>query len=93
MMNRPLLTIAITFTAHICYAQAQIITGSVKDSVSGLPVQSCSILMENTRKGTLTDKSGNFKITVVSGHTNNKLIFQSIGYQTDTIAIHPGQKN
>jgi TonB-linked SusC/RagA family outer membrane protein len=58
------------------------ISGVVSDAVSGLPLEAVSIIEKSTGKGTVTDKAGNFKISV---NTNAVVSVSLVGYQSRDI--------
>jgi TonB-linked SusC/RagA family outer membrane protein len=82
-MNKLLLILTVLFfTPFTLLAQNKTITGKVVDE-SGNPIAGVNVISTGTKKGTQTDKDGNFSITV-SGTTN--LSFSSIGYATRVIS-------
>src|SRR4051812_4546027 len=68
----------ITITAH---AQQNVtLAGKVVDSASGAGIAGVSVTIKsNNRKGTVTDGSGNFKITAPQ---NSVLVVSSVNYKT-----------
>lgn len=74
------------------YAQTQpcAITGVVKDSATGKPIESVAVSLVKLKVGTLTDEDGEFRI--VNNKCNNaKLIFTAMGYKTKEIVVSPGK--
>ncbi|MEO8404815.1 MAG: carboxypeptidase-like regulatory domain-containing protein [Chitinophagaceae bacterium] len=73
----------------ICFsvlAQAQItISGKVVDSISREPLQGASVFAQNTTQGTITNKDGEFSLTLKSG--GYELILSFTGYQTQQFQI------
>ncbi|GAC1418574.1 MAG: hypothetical protein NVS9B7_03640 [Flavisolibacter sp.] len=68
------------------WAQSQsVITGKVIDSASREPLQSASVFAQNTTKGTLTDKDGNFRLFLDKG--GYELIISYTGYASKSINI------
>lgn len=66
------------------FAQEKVVTGSVKD-IQGEPLIGVSILVKDTRVGTVTDIDGNFKIPDVNpGQT---LILSYVGYKTQEVTL------
>ncbi|HEX6914097.1 MAG TPA: SusC/RagA family TonB-linked outer membrane protein [Chitinophagaceae bacterium] len=73
-------------------AQDKVVTGKVTDSKDGSPLQSVSVLVKGTtRGGTQTAADGTFRISVPANATT--LVFSSVGYQTQEVAIGSGALN
>lgn len=68
------------------------ISGKVTDSVSGNPLSSVSVTLENAKQGTRTDVEGNFFITVEEGK-DFAIQFTSVGYQTKIIVVAANEVN
>jgi TonB-dependent starch-binding outer membrane protein SusC len=66
-------------------SKAQIVKGKVVDSESLKGLPGVSILLKGSSRGTLTDKDGNYEISVPS--SDAVLIFQFIGYTTQEIPV------
>lgn len=67
-------------------ANAQfVVTGSVMDSATREPLTPASVFCQNTTLGTVTNKQGQFSITLKSGGYD--LIFSYTGFQTQTIRV------
>ena len=79
-----ILLIAVSFV-QLGVAQTKMITGKVVDSVTRVPLQNVSITLKNSSRGTLTDTSGNFKITV--DKSVKRITFSITGYHSRTYAI------
>ncbi|MEO7984814.1 MAG: carboxypeptidase-like regulatory domain-containing protein [Bacteroidota bacterium] len=62
-----------------------VVTGSVLDSATREPLTPASVFCQNTTLGTVTNKQGNFSISLKSGGYD--LIFSYTGYQTQTIRV------
>ena len=72
-------------------AQAQfVITGSVLDSTTREPLTPASVFCQNTTLGTVTNKQGEFSISLKSGGYD--LIFSYTGYQTQTLRVTENKK-
>ena len=79
-----ILMIALLFSAHGLVAQTSTVTGSVTDENSeGLP--GVNILIKGTQTGTVTDADGGYTLSVEG--TNTVLVFGSVGYVTQEIAV------
>ncbi len=61
------------------------IRGTVNDADGGGPLPGVNVLAKNTTVGTVTDIDGNYSLTVADNVTT--LVFSSVGYQTQEIAI------
>lgn len=82
-MNKLLLFLTVLFFIPFSLmAQNKTITGKVTDE-SGIPVAGVNVTVKGTKKGTQTDKDGNFSITVTG---NPELVFTSVGYAAKTVA-------
>lgn len=92
-MKRLVSTALLMTIAIFSHAQQRTIKGFVKDYDTKQPIEFCAVLQENTENGTLTDGKGNFKIILVQSNGSSKLIFQSMGYDTDTLKILPNQNS
>ncbi|MDB5190497.1 MAG: TonB-dependent receptor [Segetibacter sp.] len=71
------------------YAQAQQlqIKGRVLEDSTNTPLSGVSILVAETKRGSSTDKDGNFSINV-SGRTSATLLISSVGYRSQTITTN-----
>jgi TonB-dependent starch-binding outer membrane protein SusC len=70
-------------------ANAKIIKGYVNDSETSDSMPGVSVTVKGTPAGTVTDKNGNYEITVPS--SNSELVFSFIGYESQTILV--GEKS
>ena len=61
------------------------LTGTVTDKVSGLVIESVSVKISNTLRGTTTDKNGYFKLNI--NGDDSSVIFSAIGYDASTVKI------
>jgi len=66
------------------FAQAQTITGTVKNKADGIPIPGVSILIQGTTKGSVTDLDGKYSISASAGQT---LVFSYIGFETKVVKI------
>ncbi len=86
-MNKLLCFLTVLFFVPISlFAQTKTITGKVVDE-SGNPIAGVNVMVVSTKKGTQTDKDGNFSISV-NGTTN--ITFTSVGYSAKTISSGTG---
>ncbi len=58
-------------------AQDRVVTGKVTSSDDGSPIPGVSIVVKGTTKGTTTDASGNYRLTLSGNATS--LVFSSVG--------------
>ncbi len=82
---KPLLLfiIAISYTNY-GYAQVKTIAGKVSASEDGSAIPGVNILVKNTTTGAVTDVNGNYALSV---DENDILVFSSIGYSTQEVAV------
>ncbi len=79
------------FCCSIVSLQAQFaISGVVLDSATQEPLPKASVFCQNTTLGTLTNKDGEFSLSLKSGGYD--LIFSYAGYQTQTIRVSEQNK-
>ncbi|WPP50768.1 SusC/RagA family TonB-linked outer membrane protein [Catalinimonas niigatensis] len=64
----------------------QTISGKVTDGENGEPLPGVNVLAKGTTSGTVTDISGNYRLTVADVVTT--LVFSSIGYVTEEMEIN-----
>ncbi len=65
-------------------AQTSTIRGSVKDA-NGLPMAGASVILDGTKRGTISDASGNYELKVAPG--NYTLVVSYVGVITQRKAI------
>jgi TonB-linked SusC/RagA family outer membrane protein len=66
-------------------AAAIAVSGIVTDQLSGLPLESVSVLVKGSTNGTTTDKTGSFKLNVPDAGA--VLIISLVGYQSQEIKV------
>ncbi len=81
-----LLTLVISFSCLMVFAQKGDVTGTVTDASDGQTLPGVTILIKGTSTGTITDIDGNFTISV---DANEILVFTYIGYESQEIAVQP----
>jgi len=79
------IVLLLLFFASINFAQKQIVTGKVTSYETGEPLVGVNILVKNTATGTATDENGLFRLVVKKLPVT--LVFSSIGYQKQNVAI------
>lgn len=67
------------------------IKGKVIDDSTKLPMEGASVLCQNTTKGTITNKDGEFKMELPSGGHN--LVISYTGFESESIRISSSQDN
>ncbi len=67
-----------------------VVTGVVLDSASREPLAKASVFCQNTTLGTVTNKEGEFSLSLKSGGYD--LIFSYTGYQTQTVRVTENNK-
>ncbi|HJT75410.1 MAG TPA: carboxypeptidase-like regulatory domain-containing protein [Chitinophaga sp.] len=69
------------------------ITGKVLDARENYPIVSASITLKGTKYGTVTDTSGNFRLTFKVDSYDKKIILEArfIGYETKEIKMKAGK--
>jgi hypothetical protein len=77
------------FFSFFAFTQ-QIIKGKVVASENGSPVAGCSVFINNTSKGTASDKNGYFELNDISPG-KHELIVSSIGYETSVYPFSSAQ--
>lgn len=86
MKKRILVSVCMAL-ALLSQAQPRIISGVVKDYDTHRPIEFCNVFLENSTA--ITNKNGSFTISLSRRSDALNLIFQSIGYDSDTLKIHP----
>ena len=73
------------------FSHAQfVVTGTILDSASREPLVSASVFCQNTTMGTLTNKQGEFSLSLKSGGYD--LIISYTGYQTQIIRVSENKR-
>lgn len=67
------------------YVPDKVISGTVTDQATGLPLEGATISIKGTNKSVISDKSGKFTITVPDDKIN--LFIRFIGYNDETIDV------
>ncbi len=84
MLQACLLCVGV-LAAQWVFAQDRTISGKVLDSRSGKGLSGASVTASPSKRGTQTDASGAFKITVTA--TDKSLSVSSVGYTTQVVSI------
>ena len=78
------------FSPKRAEAQTTVISGQIIDSASGEPVPFANLIITNSRRGTLTDISGNYSLEVKNPKTDY-ITASLLGYKKLTLPIKIGQ--
>lgn len=90
-MKRIRFTFLLLFSLFSLLGNAQfVVSGAVLDSATREPLTPASVFCQNTTLGTVTNKQGEFSISLKSGGYD--LIFSYTGYQTHTIRVTENNK-
>ena len=63
-------------------------TGKVTDALTGKPMQNVNIIVNNTTRGTITDKDGEFELPLEK--EQEKVSFSFVGYRPEIIDLKSG---
>jgi hypothetical protein len=88
-MKKPAIFIFFIFFSFFAFAQ-QSIKGKIIASANGSPVAGCSVFINNTSKGTASDKNGYFELNDISPG-KHELVVSSIGYETSVYPFNSAQ--
>lgn len=72
------------------WAQVSKVSGVVKDASDGSPLIGCTVQVEGTSRGTVTDDKGRYSIEARKGET---LVFQFVGYLSVTQVVKSSVMN
>ncbi|MCX6294576.1 MAG: carboxypeptidase-like regulatory domain-containing protein, partial [Bacteroidetes bacterium] len=81
--TKGLFTVILMLCQVVIFAQARVITGTIKDSKTNETLPGVTVLVEGTTTATTTDVKGAYSISVEG--TGKKLIFSSVGYTLQTV--------
>src|ERR1017187_4650667 len=85
--------IALILIAVQLSAQAQTISGTVKDAETQQPLSFCNISVLKSTVGITTDAIGKFKITLPQNIRTPKLVVSFLGYAFDTVQVSAEKNN
>ncbi len=85
LLPRMLLAFLCLLYMSLTYAQGRVVTGKVLDE-NGIPLYNATVDVQGAKVTTVTDVSGNFRITVPANAT--ALIISYVGMQTQTVSIN-----
>jgi len=67
----------------------QVLSGRITDEENN-PIPHANIIINNSKRGTSSDKNGSFKIKDIDLNKINEITVSYIGYKTNKITINPG---
>ena len=85
MKNITLYLLVFFVLAGAGFASSRTVTGKVTSADDGLPVAGVTVLLKGTATSTVTDRSGQYSISVPSG--GGTLVFSRIGFVTREVRI------
>jgi hypothetical protein len=83
-MKKPFFLLAAMFASLLSFSQGMI-SGTVVDAETKLPLEGASVFAQNTTKGTMTDKEGAFRLSLDKGGYEINITFT--GYASRTINL------
>jgi hypothetical protein len=83
--NRILVLSISLLCANEGFGQTKVVTGVVMDSVTNAPLQNVSVRVKNDPKGSLSDSSGKFRITV--DKAVRQVLISNTGYKPFTLQL------
>ncbi len=82
-------TVILILLYSFTYSQSFIVRGKVLDDSTRLPMEGASVLCQNTTRGTLTNKEGEFRIELPAGGHN--LVITYTGYENGSLRLTSSQ--
>ena len=76
------------FSSILSFAQS-VITGQIIDAETKLPLEGASVFAQNTTKGVITDKEGNFKLSLNKG--GYEVIISYTGFVSKVVNIEANE--
>lgn len=86
--NRILFLSLFLFSSLFSFSQS-VITGQVVDAETKQPLEGASVFAQNTTKGVITDKDGNFKLYLNKG--GYEVIFSYTGFVSKVVSIEANE--
>src|SRR5215467_117278 len=78
------LLLAIMIPGNLQAQSSKIITGKIVDKQDGMPISGAAVTVKGTRKGTIADNNGVFKLNVESNAT---LVASFVGFKPTEVAL------
>src|SRR5690606_20413817 len=85
-MKQILILCLIVFSKY-SFSQEIKIRGTIKEADNNQPVPGASITIKNKRIGTISDKDGNFALTISSGSLPINIIISAMGYEEKELSV------
>jgi hypothetical protein len=63
------------------------VNGTVKESVSGMPLPDCNVYISSRRCGTVTDSLGRFALNIPIDRYDEDLVMSYVGFETQRIKV------
>src|SRR5829696_7819491 len=83
-MKKPFLSLLAIFVTLFSFSQGTI-SGTVIDAETKQPLEGASVFAQNTTRGTITDKEGNFRLHLEKGGYEINITFT--GYASRTLNL------
>lgn len=71
----------------VCAQQYTTISGLVRDAEGGDPIPFVNIQLKGVGLGTASNANGEFALKIPASHTSDSLLFSSVGYHSQVVAI------
>ncbi|MEJ7766439.1 MAG: TonB-dependent receptor [Chitinophagaceae bacterium] len=84
-----LFTFCLLVSSSFLFAQESV-SGRIVDSAGGKGISKASIVVEGTKRGTVTDANGNFRINASTGEV---LLVSFLGYRSERVPVSGGLVN
>ena len=83
------LTICLLFISFLSFAMSRVVTGTIKDATTLLPIESVSISAQNSNLGTISNSEGKFRL--VFSDDLNAIQFSHLNYQVYAYVLKTGE--
>ena len=83
----PYVCIVVMFFCIFSAVAQKELSGKVVDFITYAPIESASVYIQNTTKGTITNSDGKFELQVSSRAANDTLVISSIGYKNFKVLV------
>lgn len=83
------LTICLLFISFLSFAMPRVVTGTIKDATTMLPIESVSISAQNSNLGTISNSEGKFRL--VFSDDLNAIQFSHLNYQVYAYVLKTGE--
>ncbi len=93
LMRISILLFILYYSSTLSIAQQRTISGTILDADTKAAIEFCNVLLSQEQKGTLTDENGKFSLRIADTINRPILIFQTLGYQQDSLQISPNRND